>query len=146
MAITKFSWGNYLLRLLAAVATVFATYNPTRYSYIDWLYRALSSSEPLNTQKWAVITFCGVVLVIAWAIFLRATYRSLGLIGTTLAIAFFASLIALVIVFELLPEYSETLVEYLVLIAISGVLSIGISWSHVRRRVTGQIDVDEADV
>ena len=146
MAKTKFSWGNYFLRLLAAFVMVFATYNPTHYSYFDWLYRALSSSETVSTQTWAIIVFCGVVLVIAWAIFLRATYRSLGVIGTVLAIAFFASLIALIIAFELLPEHSDTVVQYLILIGIAGVMSVGISWSHVRRRMTGQLDVDEADV
>jgi len=145
MAKTKFSWGNYFIRLLAAVGMVFATYNPTRYSYVDWTYRALSTDQQMSTEWWAIMAFCGVVLVIAWAIFLRATYRSLGLLGTILAIAFFASLISLVIAFNLLPPESDTLMQYLILIAISGVLSVGISWSHVRRRMTGQLDVDETD-
>jgi hypothetical protein len=26
-----------------------------------------------------------------------------------------------------------------------GILAIGISWSHIRRRMTGQVDVDEVE-
>jgi hypothetical protein len=34
---------------------------------------------------------------------------------------------------------------YLVLVALCGVLATGISWSHIRRRISGQVDVDEID-
>ena len=36
-------------------------------------------------------------------------------------------------------------ITWLVLIGMSGVLAAGISWSHIRRRLTGQLDVDETD-
>ena len=26
-----------------------------------------------------------------------------------------------------------------------GILAVGISWSHIRRRMTGQVDVDEVE-
>ncbi len=87
----------------------------------------------------------GIVLIIGWAIFLRATTRSLGVFGTFLAIAFFAILIWLLMTwFPALTGNSELI--YMLLTGVAGVLSIGISWSHIRRRVTGQIDVDEADI
>jgi len=145
MAKTKFSWGNYFIRLVAAFVMVFATYNPTGYSYFHWVYQALSAEKQMTTEWLAVMGFCGVVLLITWVIFLRATYRSLGFIGTGLAVAFFGSLIGLVIAFNLLPPQSETLMQYLILVAVAGVMSIGISWSHVRRRISGQLDVDETD-
>ena len=146
MAKTKFSWGNYFVRLGAALGMVFATYNPTGHSYLHWAYRSLSKSESMTTEWWAILGFCGIVLVIVWTIFLRATYRSLGIAGTFLAIAFFGGIIALLIAFDLLPKDSDTIMEYLILLAAAGVMSVGISWSHIRRRVTGQLDVDEADV
>jgi hypothetical protein len=36
-------------------------------------------------------------------------------------------------------------VTYIVLIVICWILAIGVSWSHIRRRITGQVDVDEVD-
>ncbi len=80
-----------------------------------------------------------------WAVFLRATSRSLGIFGTILAVAFFGILIWLLI--TLFPALiGNTALVYLFLLGLAGVLSMGISWSHIRRRMTGQFDVDEADV
>ena len=32
-----------------------------------------------------------------------------------------------------------------IMVVISDVLATGISWSHIRRRMTGQVDVDEVE-
>ena len=32
-----------------------------------------------------------------------------------------------------------------VLVILCGVLATGISWSHIRRRITGQVDTDEIE-
>ena len=91
------------------------------------------------------MALAGIVLLIAWVIFLRATMHSLGVIGTLLAVAFFGILIWVVLTY--LPNLKNNLeiMTWLVLVGLAGVLSAGISWSHVRRRMTGQIDVDETD-
>ena len=86
---SKFTWTNYLIRLMFALVLVFATYNPSGWSYVHWV-RAHGELD-------AYVALAGVVLLIGWAIFLRATVRSLGVIGTTLAVAFFALLIWLVV-------------------------------------------------
>lgn len=139
---TKFTWTNYLIRLGAALLLVFATYNPMGWSYFHW-------AGDLIRGDWDAIgpllAMGGIVLIIGWAVFLRATIRSLGAFGTFLAIAFFGILIWLIVTwFPSLTDSNDLI--YLLLIGIAGVLSIGISWSHIRRRVTGQIDVDEADI
>jgi len=139
---TKFTWSNYLIRLGAALLLVFATYNPTGWSYFHW-------AGDLIRGNWEAVgpllALGGIVLVIGWVIFLRATIRSLGAFGTFLAIAFFAILIWLLVTwFPSLTDSSDLV--WLLLVAVAGVLSIGISWSHIRRRMTGQIDVDEADI
>ena len=36
-------------------------------------------------------------------------------------------------------------VTWLVEILLAGVLAIGMSWSHIRRRMSGQVDVDDTD-
>jgi hypothetical protein len=30
-------------------------------------------------------------------------------------------------------------------VVLSGILAIGVSWSHIRRRITGQVDVDDVE-
>ena len=87
----------------------------------------------------------GVVLLIGWTIYLRATLRSLGPFGLVLAVAFFGTLVWLLVDTGLIPANSVRAITYIVLVIISGVLAVGVSWSHVRRRITGQADVDEVD-
>jgi Family of unknown function (DUF6524) len=33
-----------------------------------------------------------------------------------------------------------------VLVILSLILAVGMSWSHIRRRMSGQVDVDEKDL
>ena len=139
---TKFTWINYLIRLGAALLLVFATYNPTGWSYFHWAGELIRGNWE---EVGPLLALGGIVLIIGWVIFLRATIRSLGAFGTFLAVAFFAIVIWLIVTWFPSLTDSDHLI-YLLLIGTAGVLSIGISWSHIRRRMTGQIDVDEADI
>ena len=65
--------------------------------------------------------------------------------GLLLAFAFFGTLIWLLFFWDIVPVDSFTIVTYIVLLVISGVLATGISWSHIRRRMSGQLDVDDVD-
>ena len=80
MARKDFTLVSFLLRFLFALVLVFLTYNPSGYSWVGWLL-----SDTALVYKAAG----GVVLLIGWVMFLRATWRSLGAIGTMLALAFF---------------------------------------------------------
>jgi len=86
-----------------------------------------------------------VVLLVRWTVYIRATLRSLGPFGLFLAAAFLGALLWLVVGWGIVPANSVRPVTYLVLVALCGVLATGISWSHVRRRISGQVDVDEID-
>jgi uncharacterized membrane protein len=86
-----------------------------------------------------------VVLLIGWTIFIRATLRSLGAFGLLLAFAFFGTLIWLIVYYGLVPADSTKALTYIVLVVMCGVLATGVSWSHIRRRITGQVDTDELD-
>ncbi len=130
--------GGFVLRLIAALVLVFATYNPTDYSYYDWVQTAIG-----NGTVGAVHFFVGVVLIIGWTIYVVASYRSLGPLGLVLGAAFFATLVWLLIDFDILTLDSATTVTWVVLICLSGLLAIGVSWSHIWRRLTGQLEVDE---
>ena len=92
-----------------------------------------------------VKAFVGVVLLIGWMIFLRATLKSLGLIGTILAVAFFGLLLWLLVDQGWVSMFDGSAFIWLVLVALAAVLSTGMSWSHIRRRMTGQVDVDDTD-
>jgi uncharacterized membrane-anchored protein len=92
-----------------------------------------------------LMALAGITLLIGWAIYLRATARSLGIIGLLLAAAFFGTLLWLVIDWGLVSADSITAITYIILAILCAILAVGISWSHVRRRMTGQVDVDEIE-
>ncbi len=133
-----FGLGGFLFRLILALLVVFATYNPEGTSYYHWVYEDIANFTALKA-------FIGVILLIGWIILLRATFGSLGLIGVTLAVAFFGLAIWLIIDVMGLSTDNQRVITYIVGIMIACVLSIGVSWSHVRRRLTGQIDTDTVD-
>ena len=83
------------------------------------------------------------MLIVGWAIYIRAAMRSLGLIGLLLATAFFGTLIWLIIDVWQISLDNIRVITYLVEILIAMVLSTGLSWSHIRRRLSGQMDTDD---
>ena len=129
---------GFLLRLLAAAVLVFSTYNPSGKSYYHWLSENISSPTPL-------LALAGVLLLIGWTIYLRATSRSLGAFGLFLAAAFFGVLVWMVIDWGWVDADSIDKLTWIFQVILVGVLAIGITWSHIRRRMTGQVDVDEIE-
>ena len=127
-----------VIRFLFALVLVFATYNPSAYSYFHWA----EGSFPQFTPALAI---CGLFLIISWGIYLRATFRSLGVIGLLLAAAFFASFVWLFYDLWWLQAGNAGVMTWVVLVIVSLLLAIGMSWSHIRRRLTGQVDIDDVD-
>lgn len=134
----SFGWDGFLLRFVFSVIVVFSTYNPEGVSYYNWVYDALPEFSILKA-------FIGVVILIAWVILIRATLGSLGASGILLAASFFGLAIWLIIDVLGLSTDNFRVISYIMEIMLASVLSIGVSWSHVRRRVTGQHDTDELD-
>lgn len=134
----KFGWDSFVIRFIFAMIIVFSTYNPEGYSYFHW---ATESFSVFNVYK----AFTGIILFIGWAILIRASLGSLGVFGLSLATVFFGLLIWLIIDVLGLTANSMRSISYIVEIMIASVLSIGVSWSHIRRRVSGQVDTDELD-
>lgn len=138
---TKFTATSFLLRAIAAFALVFATYNPIKpYSYYEW---AIAPSIFDFSQFTPIQGLTGVVLLIGWAIFLRATSRSLNLIGILLAVSLIATSIWVMIDQGWVSLDGSGAITWMILIGLSLVLAVGMSWSHIRRRMTGQLDVDD---
>ena len=138
MSSNKFHIVSFLARWLFAAALVFGTYNPSDFSYANW---ALADT----TEFGPIPALVGVALLIAWIVFLRATFMSLGWLGIILGGALFACLIWLFIDLGWLSLDSTSALTWIVLLMLSLILATGLSWSHVRRRLTGQVDVDDVD-
>lgn len=133
---SQFTLNSFLLRFAFALALVLLTYNPSGISWVGWLL-----SDTALVYKVAT----GVVLAIGWVIYLRATWNSLGQLGTILAAAFFAVIIWLLWQWGLVSLGSGAVIQWLGLLMLSGVLAVGMSWSHIRRRMSGQYDTDEIE-
>lgn len=134
----QLGWQGILWRFLFALLVVLGSYNPSGYSYFHW---GLLHPSQLNPVK----AVAGILLLIGWVIFLRATLRSLGGFGLILVSALCAALLWLVIDWGLLPRNSISAVTYAVLLIVSIILTTGMCWSHVRRRLSGQLDTDDID-
>ncbi len=138
MASKAFDFGSFLIRWVLALVLVFATYNPSGYSWFHWFRDAEKKLDPL-------IILAAVILIIGWVIYLRATTRSLGAFGTLLAVALFGTLVWVLIDYQVISLDNTTLLTYIVLVILSAVMGLGLSWSHIRRRLSGQLDVDDRD-
>ena len=135
---TEFTAGSFLGRWVFAIILVFGTYNPSGYSYISWLLDE-------GTEFGPVLAIVGLVLLIGWVIYVRTTFLSMGWLGIILGSALFASVIWLLVNLGWLSLDSTSVITYLVLLLLSLILATGMSWSHIRRRMTGQFDVDDMD-
>ena len=126
------------IRWLIAFALLTATYNPTPYNWVRWSLQNMSEQLPL-------IVLSGLILLIGYIIFMRATLRSIGPIGMGLVLALVAALLWVLYDFGWLSLENQAANLWLGLIALSFVLGIGLSWSHIRRAISGQADMDDVD-
>lgn len=133
-----FGWDSFFVRFIFAIIVVFSSYNPEGHSYYHWVSQDLTTFSVLKA-------FLGVVLLIGWIILIRATLGSLGAFGIMLAFAFFGLATWLVINVLGLSTDSFKTISYIIEVMLISVLSMGVSWSHIRRRITGQVDTDEVD-
>jgi hypothetical protein len=132
----SFTFASFLLRFLIALFLVMITYNPSIYSWVHWL----------NSDTGLVYKVgSGILLLIGWVMYLRATWMSLGIFGTILAAAFFGVMIWLLLEWGLLELDNTSVVVWVVEFVLVGVLAVGMSWSHIRRKVSGQYDTDELE-
>ena len=138
MARPAFNAANFLIRWVAALILVLATFNPEGFSYYGWV----TGSGDGNLAQQAL---AGVALLICYVIFMRATWRSIGAIGLALAVAFFGAIVWVMIDQGLLDTDSPKILTYVILVVLATILAVGISWSHIRRRMTGQADIDDVD-
>ena len=137
---SEFNFLSFIWRLLASLVLVTATYNPSDYSFVGWL-RAAAPENPLGPEHFVV----GVALLIGWVILLAATQRSLGTFGLLLGGSLLGGVVWLLIDIGWLDIETVSSATWVGLLCVSVLLAVGLSWSHVWRRVTGQFEVDADD-
>ena len=127
-------------RFLSALALVLLTFNPSGLSAFHWITSAIGASEfgPLH------LLLLGTLLA-GWAVFWVATWRALDTFGVVLASIVLGAIIWLLIDIGLLSANSVSAATWIGLFFLAAVLTIGVSWSHIWRRVTGQVNVEHVD-
>ena len=85
------------------------------------------------------------MLGVCYIVYLRATLRSIGAFGMFLVLALVGALVWVLYDFGFLRFDNRDLNVWLALFGLSLVLGVGLSWSIVRRRLSGQADVDDVE-
>jgi hypothetical protein len=127
---------GFLIRWALAFVLVSVTYNPSPWNFVRWAVVHWS-------DKMSVTVLFALVLLIAYIIYLRATLRSIGGFGMGLVLAVFGALVWVFADLGLLNLSNPTLTTWLGILALSLVMGIGLSWSLIRRRISGQADMDD---
>jgi hypothetical protein len=136
------TWLTLVLRLILPLLLVFATWNPDGVSYFHWAVEPLlRGARTFNAVKF----LAGTVLAAAWVVVLQATRRSIGLMGAILVAAISGGVIWLLISGGIVSARSGRGIAHVILIGVGVILAVGMSWSHVSRRLTGQTDTDVVD-
>ena len=133
-----FGFTDFLWRWAGALVLVLASYNPSGWSWFHWTRDAFQG-EGLGPLHY----FTGVILVAGWTVFVIATQRSLGFLGVIIGAAIIGTGIWLLVDLGVLSAGSMTAIAWLAIFALATLLAVGLSWSHIWRRMSGQLEVDE---
>jgi Family of unknown function (DUF6524) len=125
-----------LLRWFGAFALLAATYNPTQWNFTRWAESNWATQMPLTL-------LLGLLLGVGYMIYIGATLRSIGAFGIILVAAIVGALVWVLIDYNILTLQNPQLNLWLGIFALSVVLGIGLSWSIIRQRISGQATVDE---
>ncbi len=129
---------GFLLRWAFAFLLLAATFNPTEWNYVKW-------AEANYSAQMSLTVLFGLLLLVGYIIYLRATIRSIGAFGMGLVLALVAALLWVLYDWGWLQLENSTQNTWIGLFTLSVVLGIGLSWSHVRRKLSGQADMDDVD-
>lgn len=135
MATPGISWSGVGLRVVLALALVLVTFNPSGWSFYHWL-----TAAPAGIS--AVKAFAGVLLLIGWLGCLRTAYVALGVVGTALLTTLLGTVVWMLIDYHVIDVAGRSTLVWIGLVIAGVVLGLGLSWSLIRSRVTGQVEVD----
>lgn len=136
MASVDFSYPQLVQRWLMAMLIVFATYNPSGYSYAHWVI-------DLDDSRWSLKLLVGTGLLILHLTFVFATFRALRPTGLLVTVAFFVALVWTIIDNGYLTSLGFRSWITIILGIFATILAIGVSWSYIRGRLSGQADSND---
>lgn len=124
-----------VLRFLFALVLVLLTYNPSGWSYVHWLRDHFEITPYL--------VGAGLVLLIGWGIYIKATLNSLGFVGILASAAVLGCILWMLIYWGLLSASNASAMTWVIEVLLAALLALGMCWSHFTRRMSGQLDVDD---
>ena len=127
---------GFLIRWLVAFVLLALTFNPTGFSYVGWAQSAWTDNLPM-----AVLL--GLVLLVAYVVFLTAVLRGIGRLGAGLLLAVMAALLWVLVDIGWIDVSNPTSNAWIAILALSVVLGFGMYWGILWRRISGQVEVDE---
>ncbi len=128
-----------VLRFLFALLLVLLSYNPSGHSYFHWVYNEVDAITPY-------VVIAGLVLLIGWGTYIKATLNSLGALGIVTLVALLGCLVWLFIYWGWLSLNDVSALVWIIEILLAALLTIGMCWSHITRRMSGQVDVDVDEI
>lgn len=131
----KFGFYSIILRWFLVATVIFGTYNPSGRSFYHWAMK----SDVDFSLKLSV----GLVLLALNLLFVRLTFRSLGYSGVALMTACLISVAITLQRLQFVSLYTWEQVQLYVIMFITFALTIGVSWSAIRTRLSGQVDSDD---
>lgn len=129
---------SFVLRWLFAFILLAATYNPTQLNFVRWAEANWSTQMPL-------VVLAALILLVGYVIYIRATLRSIGAFGMLLVLALVGAILWVLWDFGLVSLDNPGLATWVGILALSIVLGVGLSWSIIRRRLSGQVDMDDVE-
>lgn len=145
------SWGGIAARFGFALALVYGTWNPTGTSFTHWVILPLFGrgegvgAGATDAAGEAPIKFLvGLVLLVGWVVYIQATRRSLGLVGALLVAALTGAVVWLLSAYHIVATTGPA-IAHIILISVALLLTVGMTWSHLSRKLTGQIDTDTVE-
>lgn len=137
---------GFLGRLLVSLVLVYGTFNPEGFSFFHWAVSPLLAGHAEAARANAPVKLLAALLLVGiWVFFVQTTRRSIGWKGALLVLAILATLVWALVDWKLLNPGSNRAIAHVVLVALAVVLALGMSWSHVSRKLSGQVDTDETD-
>jgi hypothetical protein len=127
------------LRFLFALLLVLLSYNPSGHSYFHWLYNGLDTITPY-------VVIAGLLLAIGWGTYIKATLNSMGMLGIVACAVLLGCLVWLFVYWGWLSLNDVSAMSWIVEILLAVLLTVGMCWSHLTRRMSGQVDVDTAEI
>jgi len=133
-----FNWLSYGLRWVASILLVLATYNPYGLSYYDWV----TTDGGFTSLK----VLAAVALLMLHIVTILSTARSIGPIGAGLMAAFCGAVAWFLVDADVLQIEDPRMFELTVLLMVAAIYGMGLSWSHIRNELSGQVhSIDVTD-